>query len=126
MARQASSHPTDGELEILHVLWEQGSSSLGEVCKCLQSKRQVATTTVATMLTVMFDKKLVERTHGRRGYVWSAKVSRREATTGLVQKLLDRLFDGSAERLVAHLLQSGELSAAERKQLRRLLGPHRT
>ena len=59
MARPASSHPTDGELEILRVLWERGPSSLAEVCAALREEREVATTTVATMLRVMLDKNIV-------------------------------------------------------------------
>lgn len=121
MARHPSPHPTDGELEILHVLWDSGPSGLGQICKALQRKRQIATTTVATVLKVMLEKKLVKRTQGARGYLWSAKLSRRAATTGMIRKLLDRVFDGSAERLVAHLLETGELSDGDRAELRRLL-----
>ena len=118
-------HPTDRELEILQVLWESGPSSLGQICTALQRKRPVVTTTVATVLKVMLGKKLVKRTEGARGYLWSAKLARRVAATGMIQNLVDRVFDGSAERLVAHLLESGELTDDDRKELRRLLGSHR-
>ena len=61
MARPASLHPTDVELEILHVLWADGPSALSTVCDRLREQREVATTTVATMLRVMLDKGLVKR-----------------------------------------------------------------
>ena len=121
MARSASGQPTDGELEILQVLWEAGPADLGAVCAALRRRRPVATTTVATMLKVMLDKKLVKRARGERGYLWSARVSRRRAATGLVRRLLDRLFHGSAGRLVAHLLEDGELTDHDRDEIRRLL-----
>ena len=121
MARPKATHPTDRELEILRVLWETGPASLGTVCKALRKSRPLATTTVATMLTVMLGKRLVARARGRRGYQWSAKVSREQAATGLVGRLLDRVFDGSAHRLVAHLVEDGRLSGEELQEIRRLL-----
>jgi predicted transcriptional regulator len=121
MARPSSSQPTDGELEILQVLWEEGPTELGTICAALRRRRSVATTTVATMLKVMLAKKLVKRTQGDRGYLWSARVSRQAAASGLLGKLLDRLFHGSAGRLVAHLLEDGQLSDQDRDEIRRLL-----
>ncbi len=121
MARPRSTQPTDGELEILNVLWDSGPSGLGQVCDALRQERPVATTTIATMLGIMLDKKQVKRTHGPRGYLWSAKVSRKAAATGLLSKLLAGVFDGSAHRLVTHLLEEGELSKQDRQQIRRIL-----
>lgn len=121
MARTPSTHPTDGELELLQILWQAGPCSLGQICTAIRHKRPLATTTVATMLTVMLDKKLVHRRRGPQGYLWSAKTTRQSAATGMVRKLVDRVFDGSAQRLVAHLLESGQLDEQERKELRRLI-----
>ena len=121
MARPASAQPTDGELEILKVLWLTGPAELGQVCAGLRRQRPVATTTVATMLKVMLAKGLVERTPGTRGSLWSAKVSQKVATSRLLRKLLDRVFDGSAQRLVAHLLEEGRLSPRDRLEIQRLL-----
>ena len=73
----------------------------------LQKKRPVAVTTIATMLKLMREKGLVERGDGLRGYVWSAKVSRKAARTGLLGKLLDLAFEGSAQRLVATCSRRG-------------------
>lgn len=121
MARPPSTHPTDGELEILRVLWERGPSSLGEVCESLRQQREVATTTVATMLRVMLDKNLVKRKQAVRNHQWSAAVTHAAAARSLVGKLVDGVFDGSAQRLVAHLVEGGELSADELAELRTLI-----
>lgn len=127
MARTPSSQPTDGELEILRILWDTGPVELGRLCERLRAGRPVATTTVATMLKVMLQKGLVERKPGARGFVWSAKVSREAAADRLLTRLLDRLFDGSAQSLVAHLLGEGKLSAKDRRQILEMLeaGPER-
>ena len=121
MARPPSSQPTDGEMEILNVLWAIGPAELGRIRAAVQTKRPVATTTIATMLKVMLRKKLVKRSNGERGYLWSARVSRSRTATDLVRKLLNHVFDGSAHRLVAHLLEEKGLESLDRDEIRKLL-----
>jgi predicted transcriptional regulator len=121
MARPPRSQPTDGELEILKALWDQGPSGLKVICDALRKVRPVATTTVATMLKLMQEKGLVERSEAARGSVYSARVSREAASTSLVRRLMDLVFDGSARRLVTHMLETEELSARDRDEIRRLL-----
>ncbi len=121
MARPPSTQPTDRELDILKVLWELGPVGLGRICEELRRHRPVAKTTVATMLTMMLEKGLVKRTDGRRGYLWSARLSQKATTRGSLGKLLDHFFDGSAQKLVAHLLTDAKLTDRERTELRRLI-----
>jgi predicted transcriptional regulator len=113
-------------LEILNILWEIGPAELRLVHAALNARRKVATTTVATMLGVMLDKGLVRRSGGQRGYLWAAAVTRENAARGMVGKIVDRLFDGSTGRLVAHLLEEGELTEAERREIQRLLSSAKT
>jgi predicted transcriptional regulator len=117
MARRASKQPTDGELEILKVLWEREPAGLGQIHATLQERRPVAMTTVATMLKMMLEKKLVKREEGEKGYLWRSALSQRSAAAGLVGKVMQHLFDGSAHRLVAHLIEEGSLSEAERREI---------
>jgi predicted transcriptional regulator len=121
MARPASTQPTDGELEILRVLWDRGPSALSEICETLRRQRDVATTTVATMLRVMLDKRLVRRKRAGRGHQWSAAVTQSAAARSMVGKLVDGIFDGSASRLVAHLVEAGQLSSKELAELREVI-----
>ena len=60
MARTPSTHPTDAEMEVLKVLWEQGPAGLGQVHAAIQEHRQVALTTIATTLKTMLAKGLVD------------------------------------------------------------------
>jgi len=121
MARPPSTHPTDGELEILRVLWDRGPLALSELCEAMRRERDVATTTVATMLRVMLDKRLVKRKPATRGHQWSAAVTQSAAAHSMVGKLVDGIFDGSAQRLVAHLVEAGQLSPKELAELRNLI-----
>jgi len=121
MARRASREPTAAELEILKALWESGPAELAAVCACLRRSRPVATTTVATMLAIMMKKGLVKRSAGPRGFRWEARVSRRTAASGMLDRLIERVFDGSARRLVSHLLSEGALNERDRQEVLDLL-----
>jgi len=121
MPRSANPHPTDGELAILRVLWSEEPASLSTICERLRSNREVATTTVATMLRVMLEKGLVKRQGTGRGARWSAAVTQQKAARGMVRKLVDGVFDGSAERLAAHLVEGGQLTDKQLAELRELI-----
>lgn len=125
MARPPSSQPTEGEIEILKVLWRGGPSELGAVCSELRRRRPAATTTVATMLGVMLKKGLVRRAIGPRGYVWTAALTSQLASSGLLRRLVDLVFDGSTKGLVLHLIEHGKLNARERKEIEDLLAAYR-
>lgn len=121
MARPPSTQPTDAELEILKVLWEIGPAGLGQVHAAIQDRRPVALTTIATTLKTMLAKGLVARDDGPRGYLWTATASRAATATGLLGKVVQHVFDGSARRLVAHLIEEGTLSDRDRDAIRALL-----
>lgn len=121
MPRAKSKQPTDAEMEILKILWDEGPSELGAICARLRENRSVATTTVATMLKVMLEKRLVERTGETRSFVWAARVSRAATQQGMVGRLVDFVFDGSAKGLVAHLIEQGDLGERERAEILRML-----
>lgn len=96
---------------------------LGKVYDGVREKRGVARTTVATMLGVMREKGLVKRSEptGGGGYVWEASVNRESAARGMMGKLIDSVFEGSAQRMVAHLVKDGRLSKEELDELWELI-----
>ena len=69
----------------------------------------------------MSEKKLVRRTTRSGNVVWKATVSREKASSGSVARLLDRLFDGSASKLVAHLISGGQISDGDKAEIEALL-----
>jgi len=121
MARPASLHPTDGELEILRVLWSSGPTSLSTLCDTLRKEREVATTTIATMLRVMSEKGLVRRQGSGRGAQWTAAITQKKTAKKMVSKLVDHVFEGSADLLAAHLIEGGQLSPEQLTELRDLI-----
>jgi predicted transcriptional regulator len=108
-------------LEILRVLWARGPAGLGQIHSVIQDHRDVALTTIATTLKTMLAKGLVARGDGPRGYLWSAVATRKSTASGLLVKLVEHVFDGSAGRLIAHLIQEGALDERERAEIQALL-----
>jgi predicted transcriptional regulator len=123
MPRKASKEPTDAELRILNCLWDAGAMRLSEIAAELSggAGASLANTTIATTLKVMSQKGLVRRTKRGANVVWVASVTRESASRGSVDRLLDRLFDGSASKLVAHLISGGRLSESDRREVEQLL-----
>jgi len=119
MPRRKSEQMTPLELEIMQVLWATGPANVQTVQKAL--KRELAYTTVQTMLTVLHRKKRVRRTLKDKGYIYTASLSRTKFTGHAVRDLIDRLFGGSAEGLVVSLLQEKHLTREKLKSLHDML-----
>ncbi len=121
MPRSKKEQPTAGELNILCVLWTMGPSRLSTICEVLSRKRKLAPTTVATMLKIMKAKGQVKRVRSEAGVVWNATLSREDAGSTILQDLMDRVFEGSARKVILHLVERGDLSEEDQKEIRRLL-----
>ena len=119
MPRQKSDQMTPLELEIMQVLWEKGPANVQTVQKEL--KRELAYTTVQTMLTVLHRKQRVKRVLKDKAYVYRATVSRNKFTGQALREFVDRVFGGSAEGLVVSLLQEKHLTHERLKALHELL-----
>ena len=115
--------PTDAELAILRVLWTRGPSTVREVAETMG--REGAYTTVLKLLQIMTDKGLVRRDESARTHVYEASASADQTQQQLVTDLVNKVFEGSAAKLVMHALATGKASAAELAEIRKLLDAHR-
>jgi BlaI family transcriptional regulator, penicillinase repressor len=121
MARRMQQTPTEGELEILHVLWDRGPSTVRDVLEILNLKRPRAYTSVMSLLNIMADKGLVVREPQGRAFLYKAKRPRERTLASIVRDVLGRAFSGSAPDLVAHLLAQSKPSRQEMDEIRRVL-----
>lgn len=115
--------PTDAELAILRVLWSRGPSTVREVAEAMG--REGAYTTVLKLLQIMTDKGLVRRDESTRTHVYKAASSAGQTQQQLVTDLVDKVFEGSAAKLVMHALSTGKTSPEELAEIRKLLDAHR-
>jgi BlaI family penicillinase repressor len=106
--KKKSEHLTRLEMEIMNVLWETGPASVQTVQQLLG--RNLAYTTVQTMLNVLVRKKKVARTLKDRAYYYRHVVSREKVAGHAIKDLIDRLFCGSAESLVMSLVESRHIT----------------
>jgi BlaI family transcriptional regulator, penicillinase repressor len=118
MARPKTEHLTPLELEIMHVLWETGAANVQTVQQEL--KRELAYTTVQTMLNILHRKGKVKRSLKDRAYFYRPAVSRRQEVGQHVSYLVERLFGGSAESLVISLLETKHITPEKLARLNKL------
>jgi BlaI family transcriptional regulator, penicillinase repressor len=121
MSNRRAQRPTDGELEILRVLWQRGPSTVREVHDALNDARPTGYTTVLKLMQIMTEKGLVRRNEEQRAHVYEARAPREETQAQLLGDLLERAFDGSATKLVMQVLSSRRASAEELEQIRAVL-----
>jgi predicted transcriptional regulator len=113
--------PTTSELEILHVLWERGPSTVRDVHEAISEKKPLGYTTVLKLLQIMTAKGLVRRDEQQRAHVYEAWQPAEKTKRQIAADMLQRVFDGSASELMLHALAERRGSKQEIEELRRLL-----
>jgi BlaI family penicillinase repressor len=121
MPRPATGRPTDQELEILKILWQQGPSTVRDVWQAMSATRDVGHTSVLKIMQIMRAKELVVCDSGQRPQVYRPRQSQKTVLRKLAGDLLDRVFGGSAKLLLLSAIESKKTSPAELTEIRRLL-----
>lgn len=124
MARPSSDHPTELELQILKVLWDSEPMTVREVRDALERcGRDLAHTTVITMLSTMVDKGQIQKLEPLQGkaFRFSPCIERDDVSKGMLGDLVERVFDGSAEAVMLSLFDVKDLNEDELANLRKLL-----
>jgi BlaI family transcriptional regulator, penicillinase repressor len=111
--------PTDAELGILRVLWARGPSTVRQVAE--QMGRDGGYTTILKLLQIMTEKKLVMRDESSRTHVYAAASTQEQTERQIVSDLVDRVFDGSAAKLVLQALATTKASPEELDEIRKLI-----
>lgn len=109
----------DRELDVMGLLWESGSGTVTEVRERLPV--ELAYTTVLTVLRNLEEKGFVSHEVEGRAHRYFPRVAKREARTSLVGRLVDKLFHGSPEQLLVHLVRDRQLSTDDLMRIRRML-----
>jgi BlaI family transcriptional regulator, penicillinase repressor len=123
MPRKKTEHLTPLELEIMKVLWETGPANVQTVQRRLE--RELAYTTVQTMLNVLHRKGKAKRTLKDKAYFYRPAVSRREVIGKAVGDLIDRMFGGSVEGLVMSMVETRHLTPEKLSRLQELIEKER-
>ena len=121
MPRTSSRNPTELELEILKVLWRLGPATVRQVRDELAAVRDLAYTTVMTMMTIMDTKGYVKRVKDGRSFIYEATYQEQKASRNMLKDVVDRLFGGSTKAVMQHLLETSELDDEELNQIRQII-----
>lgn len=111
----------DLQLQIMKTLWTRAEATVSEVHQALAAQRDLAYTTVATMLRKMEARGLVRHRQEARTFIYRAEVTEDAVSRGMADHLLDRLFEGSLADMVQHLLSTREVSREELSKLEQLI-----
>jgi len=119
---QALDRPlTATELEMMNVIWRIGPCSVHQVVEALRPQRELAYTSVSTIIRILEQKKYVHSIKEGRGHLYQAAVSKQAYQATSLARLVSNVFDGTPTLLVQRLLDSKQLSAAELESIRALM-----
>jgi predicted transcriptional regulator len=112
---------TELQIDLLDVLWERGEASTADVCEALRSSRDLALSTVATLLSRLEKKGVVTHRKEGRQFVYRATVSRGDVRSTMVRGLTRTLFGGDPAALVQHLVADHDVDEDELGRIRALI-----
>jgi len=121
MKKSKPQRPTDAELAILRVLWDRGPSTVREVWDQISPKQGTGYTTVLKTMQIMFEKGLLKRDASERSHVYKVSVSETRTQRQVIGHLLERVFSGSASKLVMQALAARKATPEELAEIRKLL-----
>lgn len=113
------------QLAVLRVLWRDGECTVEEICRELPPEREVAYSTVSTVLSRLLERDVVSRRKEGRSYRYCAELEEDQVRCSMVEQLLDRVFGGDPAELVNHLLRRDDVGEADLDRLREMIEARR-
>lgn len=113
--------PTDSELEILQILWEQGPSTVKEVNEALRISRDVGYTTTLKIMQIMTEKGLVSRELSNRHHIYSPLKQPDEVRNSIIDHVIKTAFNGKTSSLVLQALGNHRVSREEIEAIKDLI-----
>ncbi len=121
MVKRKDYRPTDRELTILRILWDNGPSTVREVNEVMNEDQDTGYTTTLKLMQIMTDKGLLSRDDSQFKHVYKPALTEEKAQKQLVGDLLERAFSGSAEKLVMRALSAKKVPPEELEKIRKML-----
>src|SRR5688572_18691363 len=108
--RPKSTTLTQQELEIMKIVWQLGEPTVRDVYEQLREQKRVAYTTVMTIMNILEQKDYLSKKRGDRAFTYRAVRPKNQVIKSMVREFVDRVFNGSAEPLLLHLIEDRQLS----------------
>ncbi|HEU4695043.1 MAG TPA: BlaI/MecI/CopY family transcriptional regulator [Vicinamibacterales bacterium] len=116
-------HPTltPQELAIMKVIWRMEKATVRDVYEALRETRQIAYTTVMTMMKILEEKGYLKKTAVDRAHIYRPARPRQQVVGAMVREFLDRVFDGASDSLLLHLARDNKLTDRQRRIVKQLI-----
>ena len=121
MPRNPSSQPNDVELAILRVIWNKKACTVRDVHEALQPQRKTGYTSTLKMMQVMVEKGLLKRDDSERPQLYRPAIPEEQTQKKIVRDVVQKVFGGSARKLVMQAVQSQKISREELAEIRQML-----
>ena len=112
---------TDLQIAVLRLLWEQGELTVAQIWEQLYPERQLAQTTVATIVARLQRRRILSRRARERQFVYRALVTEADVQHSMVSELTERLFAGDVTALVSHLLSARDMTPGDLARVRKMI-----
>jgi BlaI family penicillinase repressor len=119
--RPKSPTLTEQELEIMKIVWAREVASVRDVYEALLERRKIAYTTVMTMMKILEQKKYLLKTQEDRAYIYRPAKPKNQVIKGMVREFVNRVFNGSAEPLLVHLIEDQRLSKKDLEEITHMI-----
>jgi predicted transcriptional regulator len=113
--------PTESEMEILQILWEEGPSTVREVHEILSGTKESGYTTTLKLMQIMHDKGMLSRNDESKTHIYSALIKKESVQKQVVENMIKGLFKGSSAKLVMHALGNHRASSEEISEIKKYL-----
>ncbi len=117
--RSAKSTLTEQELEIMKVIWSLDTATVRQVYETLLQRRRIAYTTVMTMMNILEQKGYLKKRQEDRAYVYRTTQPQKQVVRSMVRDFVNRVFNGSAEPLLVHLVEDKQLTRKDLEEIRK-------
>ena len=112
---------TEQELEIMKIVWERDRATVRDVYESLLERRKIAYTTVMTMMNILEQKGYLKKRQDDRAYVYRPSQPKQQVIRSMVREFVNRVFNGSAEPLLVHLVEDQHLDAKDLEEIRKTI-----
>src|ERR1041385_1130195 len=119
--RPAKPTLTEQELEIMKVIWQRETATVRQVYETLLERRRIAYTTVMTMMNILEQKGYLKKHREDRAYVYQPSQPQQQVIRSMVREFVNRVFNGSAEPVLVHLVEDQHLTEKDLEEIRRTI-----
>ncbi|TND09939.1 MAG: putative transcriptional regulator [Bacteroidetes bacterium] len=118
MSKKENIKPTESELEILQVLWENGPSTVRFINDKLNEQKETGYTTTLKIMQIMTEKKLLKREEDGRSHIYKAAIRRDDTQKQMLDRILETAYGGDAAALVLQALGHSKTTKEELEQIK--------